>query len=336
MPTRPALRVAGCGAAALACLLTGCTLAWLNRSAGYDARPMTVQTVDLFNQRSISRLVRKSWKGDWIFRRDRLEMVDQALRNTKPDLLLMQEAMERVGSAAEADRRILRAGALSDYDWQEQKVQDYPDTQEREMMAVATAVPLKLDTARDQAKSIWQIGSSGYLQAAAFDYEGQQVLVLNVQMPTGGSAAASWYDFVLGRARDLLQTGKYCPRRVIIGGFLPGDETNTHFAELLRSLQLKDVAAGFCEVAGRCYTATPVNDIFMAAVGEEAPARTDKLLVHQSANIYSSSRDFEEYDSTNRYGREFGLSRLWPTLRFGWKAQLRLARCRSDELGIVP
>ena len=103
------------------------------RHDGADGQPL--------NQRVPSRLAKKAWKGDWIFRRDRLELVDQGLRNSKPDLLLLQEALARVGSAAESDLAILSAGAIADYDWRQLKVEEYPDTQEVESMAVAAAPP---------------------------------------------------------------------------------------------------------------------------------------------------------------------------------------------------
>jgi hypothetical protein len=175
------------------------------------------------------------------------------------------------------------------------------------------------------------MGAGGHLMAATVDYEDQPVLVFNVRMPEGPGAAI-WYDFLRDRVLDKLKERQRCAKRVVIGGFLPGDEGAKHYGDFVRALRLKDVSAGFCQVASRCYTASPTNDIFLATVGDEAPSRTDKLFVHQSAYVYASARGFEESDPGNRYAREFGLTRLWPTQRFGWVAQVRLARCAASEL----
>jgi hypothetical protein len=334
---------------------SGCITDLFRRSAGYDQRNLSLQTLALFNQRTPSRLAKRNWKGDWIFRRDRLELVDAELRNVKPDILMLQEAMAKRDSAAENDGSILRAGALADYEWREAMVETYEDTKEWQSMVVALGLGLKFaapppaeapagdassgaaapDPANPDAgvnRETWVLGADGYMMAATVDYEGQPVSVFNVQMPHQRDSDFLWYGFVQEKIAERLRRRHLCPKRVVVAGHLPGDEGAKRFGEFVSSLQLKDAAAGFCQIASRCYTATPTNDLFLATVGDESPTRVDRVFLHQSAIIYSSARNFETNDPNNRYAREFGLPRLWPTQRFGWAVSARLARCTDDEL----
>ncbi len=321
------------GVTAVSLLFTwGCVNDLFSRPANFDGRPLTVLNSSLFNQRTSSRLVKRPWKGDWVLRRDRLEMVDRDLRNAQPDIILFQESMERIGSVAESDSRILGAGSLSEYEWRQQNISEYGDTQEAESMVIAARPPLKFTLKTDGRGETWTMGGGGFLMTATLDFESQPVVVFNVQMPPANAGGYVWYTFVQERILAKMRKEQICPKRLVVGGYLPGDETNKRFAEFVKTLQLRDSSAGFCQVAARCFTATPINDIFMATIGEEAPARVDKIFVHSSANIFSSGRFFEDSDATDHYIREFGISKLWPTQRFGWKTQLRMARCTSSEI----
>lgn len=317
---------------ALAVGLGGCIESLFRQAGGFDQRPITVQTLSLFNQRDPSRLVKRSWKGDWILRRDRLDLIDGELRNTKPDILLLQDMIAKVGSTAESDRRILSAGALIDYEWRDRKVESYADTQEIQSLGIAVGVPYRFVKDAEGERDLWLMGTGGYLEAATVDYEGQPVTVFNVQMPLQTDTSYLWYSFVQERVTERLKRTRACPKRVVIGGLMPGDEGARRFAQFVQTLQLRDVSSGFCQIASKCFTATPTNDIYMATIGDESPTRVDRIFAHQSALVYSSVRDFDDSDPNNRYAREFGLSRLWPTQRFGWVAQLRLARCSEQEL----
>ncbi len=316
----------------LALALQGCVTGLFDFSAGYDQRPLTLQTLSLFTQRVPSRLARRSWKGDWVFRRDRLELIDEELRSAKPDLLMLQGVMAKVGSTAEGDRRILSAGALLDYDWREGVVEEYADTQEMQSLAIAVGLGSKFVSVDTRERELWLMGTGGFLLAATVDYEDQPVTVFNVQMPPQPDPDQLWYSFVQERIVERLKRLRHCPKRVIVGGFLPGDESIRRFDDFTKKLQLKDLATGFCQIASNCFTATPTNDLYEATVGNESPSRVDRIFTHQSALVYSSGRNFDDPDAGSRYVREFGMSRLWPVQRFGWTAQVRLARCSAAEL----
>jgi hypothetical protein len=319
--------------------LTGCVTELFDLSGGFDGRAVTVQTADLFNQRAPSRLAKRSWKGDWILRRDRLEMVDTELRNSKPDLILLQDVMAKEGSGAESDYRILKAGALTDYEWRLSKVESYEDTQETQSMAIAVGIGLRFIPTAEGERETWVMGAGGYLAAATVEYEDQPLLVFDVQMPPHNDNDYLWYSFVQERIKERVARAKTCMKRVIVAGYLPGDEGARRYVEVLAELKLRDAALGFCQIPNKCFTATPANDLYLASVGDEAPTRTDKILFHQSALLYSSARNFEDSDPNSRYIREFGVNRLWPTQRFGWVANARLARCTAKEIAdpfVVP
>lgn len=312
--------------------LSGCVTEIFDRSGGFDSRPVTVQTVDLFNQRTPSRLAKKSWKGDWIFRRDRLDLIDQELRNAKPDLLVLQSVMAREGSGAESDYKILKAGSLIDYDWRLDKVETYDDTQETQALAIALGASLRFVPVVEGERDSWVMGASGYLMAATVDYEDQPLLVFNVQMPEHSDNENQWFTFLEERIRERIVKAKSCMKRVVVTGYLPGDDGASRYVAFLQKMRLRDAAQGFCQIANKCFTATPTNDLFMATIGDESPTRTDKVFVHQSALVYTSARIFEEGDANNRYVKEYGLTRLWPTQRLGWIANTRLARCSAAEI----
>lgn len=317
-------------------LATACIRDLFHETAGFDSRPLAIQTLSLFNQRPANRLGKKSWKGDWIFRRDRLDLIDLELRNRKPDILFLQQVMDKLGSAVESDRAILGAGVLSDYEWRQQKVEEYGDSDEAESLAIAVSSPAKFLLLHPEQKETWMLGLKGYASAQTLEFEDQPLTLFNVQMPAKDNGSSIWYSFLQERIAEKIKHDHLCAKRLIVAGFLPGDEKSRQMSTFLQKLQLKDVATGFCQLANNCYTATPTNELFVATVGDEAPSRTDKILLHRSAYVYASARSFEEADPSSRYAREFGLTRLWPTERFGWFAQVRLSRCLDAELGKFP
>lgn len=320
---------------ALALALTGCISEIFSRSAGFDARPISVQSVSFFNQRTPSRLAKRNWKGDWVFRRDRLELIDEGLRNGKPDLVVVQELMERRDSQSESDIRILKAGVLADYEWRQHEVGKFDDTRESESMAIAAALPLRFFALpgddEGETREFFKLGKDGYLMLSTIDYEEQPLTVLNVQLPRGEDEG-SWFSFIQERTLNRLERFHHCPKRLIVAGYLPGDVTARSYKDFIDTLQLRDSATGFCQIESRCFTATPINELFMATVGDESPTRVDRIFVHRSAFVSTSSRNFETPDPQSRYAREFGLPRLWPTQRFGWMTSVRLPRCAADEL----
>lgn len=319
-----------------ALFLSGCIADIFSRSAGFDTRPITVQTLSFFNQRIASRLVKRSWRGDWVFRRDRLELIDQGLRAGKPDLLLIQEMMERQGSRSESDTRILEAGVLADYEWKKFKTAEYEDTKENQYVAMSIALPLRfteleLKNKKEDWPEYFPLGRDGYVMFATIDYEDQPLTVANVNLPQL-TDETNWFQLIEDRALARMKKYHSCPKRLVVGGYIPGDITARNYKNFVDNLQLIDTASGFCQVESKCFTATPINELFMATVGDESPARVDRIFAHRTAFVAVSARNFEQTEAKTGYAKDFGLSRLWATQRFGWYTSLRLPRCNRDEL----
>jgi hypothetical protein len=314
--------------------LQACVTGSFSELSGFDERMITIQTASLFNQKITSRIGSVPWIGDWIFRRDRLVLIDAALRNVKPDIVILQEVMAKRGSSSESDRNILQAGALEDFGWREAEAWEYDDTQEIQSLAIAAAPSFTFvdQDAGQPERDFWKIGNDGFLMASVLQVEGQPVLIFNVQMPLQLGQKYLWYTFLEERIAEWTKIAGTCRKRVIVAGYLPGDQDSKRFNDMTLRLELKDASTGFCQVASNCYTATSLNELFMATQGDEVPSQADRILLHQSAIVTASARNLTESEADVRWGRDFGLTRVWPTQRFGWVVNARLARCGSADL----
>ncbi len=322
-------------AALLASSLNGCVAAWLGLGSYYDDRTITVKTLNLFNQRQIGSNAKVAWQGDWILRRFRLGLIDAELRQSKPDIFIVQEMMEREQSPSEYDQSILNAGALFGYDWMTVPTNQYSDTGETELLGVAVGSPLKLGQFREDAgkqRTYWSIGNDGHVMLTAIEAEGQLISLFNVQMPQKSYENLLWYTFLRDVIVEHLRKNRACPKRVIVAGYLPGDPNAPRISDFLSSLALKDVSRGTCNIDSECFTATHDNQIFAAVADPSEPiAHVDRILVHEDVYIYASGIDFRSTDSNIPYAKQFGLAKLWPSKRFGWGATFRLPRCGDTD-----
>lgn len=307
--------------------MSGCT--WiLSQNISYDRRPITIQTLNLYNQRLKGRLSDKLWKGDWILRRHRLALIDTELRSIKPDISLFQQMLARHANPSESDRAILSAGALMDYEWEESLIRDFWDTQESEIVAVAISPSLQFLRGKVR-ENRWIMGNQGFLQHSIVSYEGQPIDIFNLQFDIPRREQDTWLEFVESKIKERAQSADFCQKRLIIAGYIPFNDLSENFQKFILRYDLKDSASGFCLEENRCYTATPTNEIFLATVGDESPTRSDRIYVNQAAFIYSSRRNFSSSDALDEYAKGFGMQALWPSQRYGWGVQLRMPRCLS-------
>lgn len=296
----------------------------------YDSRSFSVQSLSLFGQRDPPKDNRPHWKGDWVFRRDRLRLIDKELHSVKPDLLILQDVMERKRSPSEADRAILLAGALQSYDWESYVVREWDDTEEEQSLAVAVDLPLKiLHDSTPGLQRVWMIGADGYMNESLVQFEGDDIAIFNVQMPTRVGRTYLWYTFIQERILAALRARKTCPLRIVVAGYLPANQDANRFNSFVDALQLKDAAEGFCDTASKCFTATNNNDLFSVSNPEETPFHADKILVSRSTVVYSSGLNFSQPSDPREYGALYGIAKLWPTQRFGWLASLRFPKCQN-------
>ena len=155
----------------------------LERGSDFDRRDYLIQTLSLFNQKSPSLISDRSWNGDWLFRRMRLSLVDEEMRELKPDLLILQGVMNRKDSSSENDLDILHAGALLGYEYEKVEVASYPDSEEVESLAVSLARPLAVRRIPDTRPRFWPLGEQGWLAAFLIRTDDQPIAVFNVEMP---------------------------------------------------------------------------------------------------------------------------------------------------------
>ena len=310
-------------------ILAGCQTLSVAQQSGYDQRFINIETVSLFNQRSLSHASADQWKGDWVFRRHRLELIDKQLRYTRPDLIIFQEVMERAGSYADSDRNILGEGALRNYEWDLIDITDYEDTQEVQFNASAVALPLSFSVVPEDMKKFWPLGDDGFMTLSCIELENKPVLVLNVQMPSALEQAQIWYQFIAEQLRQIWQTTPFCPERTVIAGYMPNQVVSNPLTSMLNDLRFRDTSVGVCDLASNCYTATPLNELFAVISDNRPPGQFDRILVHRSALVSQAMINFNKSESFAPTEKKFGLTSLWPTVRFGWNATVKLAGCHS-------
>ncbi len=317
---------------ALSLLNGGCVSRLL--TSGYDDRTLVIHTFNLFNQKPLAPALTSSWNGDWIFRRDRLELVDQFLRAHRADVVLFQQSMQKAHSEVEWDQSILAAGAFAEFDWRSEPVAEYDDTSETESMAVATTSVVGMKQRQSgESPSLWHVGPDGYLQATALEMGGQPAAVFNIQMPSKIERDPIWFSFIEERVREWINIQGICLKRIIVAGFIPADVEARSFAGFLEDLSLKDSSVGFCDVAMKCQTANPTNEIFRFSSDGAVASQADRILVPKTAIVYSAGRTHEAGIPAPAYAKAMGFTQLWPSIRSGWEASIRLATC-SAGLGL--
>ncbi len=297
-------------------------------STGYDQRTVVVHTFNLFNQKKLAPGASIAWSGDWIFRRDRLELIDEYFRAHRGDLVLFQQLMRKAQGEVEWDQTILAAGSFSEFDWRSEEVATWVDSSESESLAVAATTALRLRARQPgEAPSSWNVGSDGFLQAVSVEVSGEAVAVFNVQMPSAIERDPIWFTFIEERVKDWVRVQGICPRRLIVGGFIPADVEVATFKRFLSNLGLKDSSDGFCDSVARCQTADPGNEIYRLAGEGDVPAQVDRILVSEGAVVYSAARTHDGSKLAPPYEVAMGLTRLWPSTRSGWETSVRLASC---------
>lgn len=297
-------------------------------SSSYDSRKITLQTFNLFNQRKdpLGSQSKQNWKGDWIFRRYRLEALDQELRLIKPDLIFFQEAMKRIDYSIESDEIILKAGSLLGYEWLSKKNQSYADTEEAEYAAVAFGFPLKITP----HKFMMDIYQDGYIASFIVQHEEQEIALLNVKEPS--SVDLGWFDLITIYLQKNIHDYKICPKRIILAGHLPTKNYDKHFNQVLKNFRLKDLSEGLCEQESNCYTKIPQNQLLKMIQGDVTGSREEKIFVHEEAMIDNSSRNFtRSYPFSEKNKNRYLLSQLWISPYAGWTGSVRLGRCSSLE-----
>lgn len=308
-------------------LLGACSLLGWQKYQRYDDRSISILTVNLFDQRLSPDSLPRSWRGDWLFRRERLELIDQSLRMSRPDLLLFQDMLAKKGSLSDSDRSILAQGALQGSEWHSTVARFYDDTQEASHQSIAVNLPIRID--RSFRGNSVPLGRSGFVNFVLLELDGEPILTANVQMPIDSVQVDSWYKVLLDLITLQLEEISSCSERLVIGGYLPGHTSWPAYQEFMTKLELKDSSVGFCELASECLTADTSNEMYMLTSDDDAGGRVDRIFVHRSSIVLSSQRSMLDTIEGTRYAKMYQLTKLWPTRRFAWMTTLRLAKCRK-------
>ena len=311
-------------------MFTSCATSGMLKPSVGD-RTLVITTLDLFAQTE-SPKNGKNWSGDWEFRRDRLEMIDNALRDLRPDIAVFQNSMKRIGSVSESDELILKAGALPRYEWQDASIQQLPDSGEERSLAVAVLRPGTVAfSAKGDPQSYWPLGADGHVAIFVITNFGSPITLINILMPSRRDQLGLWTSFVKDRISEIIESKYACPERTIVAGYLPEEIYGQAANDRKLSVLLKDTSIGFCQNAVRCQTATMSNEIFAVTRPDADGGQLDRILVHQSAQIQGANLVFNTSREIDRYRDSYHIKTIWPGQRFGWLAKIRLAECNSSK-----
>lgn len=294
---------------------------------------MRIQLIDLFTQmdRAIDKRV-PSWSGDWIFRRSRLELVDQALQLVKPDVLIFQNSMQRAESLYDSDQAILGAGALSEYQWQNHKVKLFDVEGETSYVALATAAPVKTDPFFASRSGFWSLSDQGYVFASTVIFEGQEIPVVILRVTPEMAAQNLWYFYAYRYIHNFLETHNLCLNRLVVAGEFWGHYAQSDYQMLLDLLQLKDSARSFCSDSQKCATANPDNLLYQAIRDVPVAARNLRILVHRSAQVFEAKSFLKHQQpkvKSNDQEVFYGLDHLEASPYLGWETSVRFSRCKK-------
>ncbi|NRA67837.1 MAG: hypothetical protein HRU19_25375 [Pseudobacteriovorax sp.] len=303
--------------------LSSCSTVVLQGFGNDSNKALSIVTADLFNQRDGSQ-DENTWKGDWLFRRARIELIDQQLVNIRPDILLFQNLMKREGSVSESDVKLLNAGVLNGFRWQTHKMKSFSDTGEQSLLASAIGLPARFDSSGLEGKSI-QIGKGGFAAVFPVERNGQKILLSSVKLPNDESADQAYGQLIDFLSAAMKESG-ICSKRLIIGGYLPMNPSWQNDKRLLSTFSMKDTAEGFCNIAESCFTSTADNELQSQIDPLAFGQRTDRILVSNRTRVFDSQRVFDQSEESYLSARH-GLQRFWPLHRFGWLTKVRLARC---------
>lgn len=309
-----------------ACLISACSHLPFYRDTQLDRRPTSLLLLNLYDQRSGPIASDYKWKGDWLFRRERLGLVDRSLRVSKPDIVVFQDLIAKRGSPSDSDKNILSTGALEGYEWQLVEERLFEDTGELSFHGFATSLPLRLLATPGQ--KFWPIGVDGGLSLAKIDVDGQSLLIFSLKMPKQSVQLDKWYQLVMDRVLTEQKLHDVCSDRLVMVGYMPGQPSWQDFQNLLSTLNLSDSATNFCQLTKDCFTESTENEIYASSVNIPTNSRSMRVFWPKSAQIIDSRRLLDDMkvkasERSKRYGNDI----LEPTQQYGWLSQARLLQC---------
>lgn len=313
-------------------LLNGCASGFRFMVFGNDTRTVVVQTLNAFDQSSDASTDKlPAIRDNWIFRRERLAMLDETLRSNKADIFFLQQARQRRESPVDSDDVILMAGVLSGFDTSRF---NYPTRQAEEdstYLLTAVSPPLKLIGGKflspeDQGKLLTLDGV--VVSMSVVEIENLPVVIMNVDVDASLFPKTKDVYSVIGKSLDaIFETGKVCANRVAIGGTLPGDKDDEGFKDFLSKYDLVDAAPDICLESDACPTLSPENELYAQVASKAAKLRVDKVLVHKNNDVMNSGISFNKVYPAPDYIKTLGINKLTVSTHFGWAVEVKFSRC---------
>lgn len=302
--------------------VTGCTTPSIfSPSVRYESKPIVIQTLPFFSQKKVAPAPIPSWRGDWAFRRWRLEEMSAAFFEVKPDLLIAQEVMQRAESLYDADRSILSASSLSGYTWQVAPIEKDPITQEEENAALAFSYPFQ-PLQSEKPPLVWKWGET-YVAAFSLEFQ-QEPLAVFSWFQEQSTWVQNPYAHFLPLIQEFLRNNHIHPTRILIAGVFAQAAHDAAYQDFLLALQLHDSAENFCEQESQCYTHTPTNKLYATVFGDLLPQRGVRILVPATALVSSSKRNFTQSGAPRAYNQRYGFLETCSTLYAGWVTEIHL------------
>ncbi len=296
----------------------------------YDANPLTIQTISLFNQKVSPAAPAPSLNGDWIFRRKRLSKISMEIARAKPDILFLQQVMRKNDNPYENDILILKENLQANYQVFLRLFDDHQDTLETEYMGILVSPSLITQTTGEESdKDSTSANLRPLIFSQTVSFAGAPILLINVSLPHESIFDNVTYEIFHEKLKETMSRFS-CPNRVIIAGFFPGAQFLTDYKKMLTKLHLKESHLGLCKSQESCFTKSLRNEIFLRTHNGEKEELSDLILVSQSTLIESSFRVFDQAEDAGAYFRRLGFSKVFSSRRFGWQSTLRLPKCGQN------
>jgi hypothetical protein len=269
-------------------------------------------------------------EDDWIFRRERIGLLDTSLRNNKADILFIQQGQQVPGSPVDADDAILRAGALSGYDIEKRPYNDQDPDDDQDIFVTAVTAPFRI-TSASYATSHIELGVDAMISVA--DVEGLPIILINADSSYAKpDVRKDFYKILADALTKVLELKKTCANRIIIAGTLPEITDGYSMEQFLSQFNLVEVVSDQCKEKDACVTYTHENVLYKALIGKpRVHERIDRILVHQDTDIDQSTIAFNQVFPASEYAAKEGLPNLSISTHYGWSGEFKFARCKISE-----
>lgn len=294
---------------------------------GVAREQVTIQVAPLFlqeNQKDPS----INWQGDWIFRRKRLDLLDQQLATSKPDVIVFQDLIYRAYSPSESEQNLLSAGSLANYSWHVAKTGYLESSEETIASGVAAALPSRIDFAKTMSsKEVWEIEGGAKVVYTQVKTENGSIALLSVN--AFGASGKLSYASLQEVFSEISMLSAVCPERIVLTGDLPQDRVYGLDEEFMRSNALKDAAVGFCDEVDLCYTESRQNPVARLLGGLVNSDRNIRVLLHSDVKVISSGRNLDKKSTVDTEVKFYGLDAYTVSDKYGWLVVASFPICKS-------